>query len=70
MGIRDRVSGRLKKAAGDLSGHDGLRREGAREEAKADARDDLDRAHEQVEEQAARVRESEVAAEEERVRRR
>lgn len=70
MGIRDRVSGRLKKAAGDLSGDDGLRRQGAREEAKADAREDLERAHEQVEEQAARVRDSEIAAEEERAKRR
>ena len=70
MGLKDRVSGRLKKAAGDLSGDAGLRRQGAREEAKADARDDLNRAHEQVEEQAARVRESEIAAEEQRTRRR
>ena len=70
MGIKDRVSGRLKKAAGDLSGDSGLKRQGAREEAKADAREDLDRAHEQVEEQAARVRESEIAADEQKSRRR
>ena len=70
MGIKDRVSGRLKKAAGDLSGDKGLRRQGAREEAKADARDDLDRAHEQVEEQVARVRDSEVEVQEQRAKRR
>ena len=59
----DRVSGRLKKAAGDLKGDEGLRRQGTREERKADTREDLDRAHEQVEEQAARVRNAEVEAE-------
>jgi uncharacterized protein YjbJ (UPF0337 family) len=68
MGLKDRITGRIKKAAGDLSGDEGLRREGEREERKADAKDDLKQAHEQVEEQAARVRDSEVAAEEERRR--
>jgi len=63
MGLMDRVSGRLKKAAGDLKGDEGLRRQGTREERKADTREDLDRAHEQVEEQAARVRNAEVEAE-------
>jgi len=69
MGLKDRISGRLKKAAGDLAGDDGLRRQGVREEGKAEAKEDLERAHEQVEEQAARVRDSEVAVEEERRRR-
>ena len=70
MGLKDRVSGRVKKAAGDLAGDDGLRHQGAREEAKADAREDLERAHEQVEEQAARVRDSEIAVEKDKARRR
>jgi uncharacterized protein YjbJ (UPF0337 family) len=69
MGLKDRVSGRLKKAAGDLSGDEGLRRQGDREERKADAKQDLERAHERVEEQAARVRDTEVEAEAERRRR-
>ena len=69
MGLKDRLSGRLKKATGDLTGDEGLRRQGEREESKADAKEDLQRAHEQVEEQAARVRDSEIAAEEERRRR-
>jgi uncharacterized protein YjbJ (UPF0337 family) len=69
MGLKDRLSGRFKKAAGDLTGDEGLRRQGEREERKADAKEDLQRAHEQVEEQAARVRDSEIAAEEERRRR-
>jgi uncharacterized protein YjbJ (UPF0337 family) len=69
MGLLDRVSGRLKKAAGDLSGSDGLRRQGEREERKADARKDLENAHEQVEEQVARVRDAEAEVEAERRRR-
>jgi uncharacterized protein YjbJ (UPF0337 family) len=69
MGLIDRVSGRLKKAAGDLTGDKRLQREGAREERKAEAKDDLQRAHEQVEEQAARVRDAEIETEAERRRR-
>ena len=37
MGIEDKISGRIKQAAGDLLGHDGLKRQGAQEERKADA---------------------------------
>jgi len=69
MGLLDRVSGRLKKAAGDLTGDKGLQRQGEREERKADAREELDRAHEQVEEQAAKVHEAEEQVESERRRR-
>jgi uncharacterized protein YjbJ (UPF0337 family) len=69
MGLKDRVSGRIKKAAGDLAGDDGLRRQGEKEERKADAREDLERAHEEVEERAARVRDAELEAEAERRRR-
>lgn len=63
MGLMDRITGRAKKAAGDLAGDEGLRRQGAREERKADAKEDLDRAHDQVEEQAVRARDAEVDAE-------
>jgi uncharacterized protein YjbJ (UPF0337 family) len=69
MGLKDRVSGRIKKAAGDLAGDEGLRRQGENEERKADARQDLERAHEQVEERAAKVRDAELEAEAERRRR-
>jgi uncharacterized protein YjbJ (UPF0337 family) len=69
MGLIDRVSGRLKKAAGDLTGNKGLQREGEREERKADAKEDLQRAHEQVDEQAARVRDADIETEAERRRR-
>ena len=36
MGIEDKITGRIKQAAGDLLGHDGLKRQGAQEERKAD----------------------------------
>jgi uncharacterized protein YjbJ (UPF0337 family) len=68
MGLKDRITGRAKKAAGDLSGDSGLRRQGTREEAKADAQEDLKNAQDQVEEQAVRVREAEIEAERERRR--
>jgi uncharacterized protein YjbJ (UPF0337 family) len=68
MGLMDRITGRAKKAAGDLSGDAGLRRQGAREEAKADAEEDLKNAQDQVEEQAVRVRDAEIEAERERRR--
>ena len=63
MGLMDRITGRAKKAAGDLAGDESLRRQGAREERKADAKEDLDRAHDQVEEHAVRVRDAEIDAE-------
>jgi uncharacterized protein YjbJ (UPF0337 family) len=62
MGLMDRITGRAKKAAGDLAGDDQLRRQGAREEAKADAQEDLKAAQDTVEEQAVRVRDAEVDA--------
>src|SRR5829696_7974386 len=36
MGIEDKVSGRLKQAAGSLSGKEALRREGKEEERRGD----------------------------------
>jgi uncharacterized protein YjbJ (UPF0337 family) len=55
MSIKDRISGRLKKAAGDLVDDPDLRRQGAREERKADAKQELARSHQDVERKAARV---------------
>ncbi len=40
-GLIDRITGRAKKAAGDLAGDPGLRRQGIQEERKTDAKDDL-----------------------------
>jgi uncharacterized protein YjbJ (UPF0337 family) len=63
MGLKDRITGRAKKAAGDLAGDESLRQQGAREERKADAKEDLERAHDQVEEHAVRARQAEIDAE-------
>ena len=37
MGIEDKITGRIKQAAGSLLGNDGLKRQGRQEERKADA---------------------------------
>jgi uncharacterized protein YjbJ (UPF0337 family) len=66
MGLKDKVTGRLKKAAGDLKGDEALRRQGADEERKAEAEEELEAAHEQVSEQAVRVQDAERAVDEER----
>jgi uncharacterized protein YjbJ (UPF0337 family) len=51
----DRITGRFKKAAGDLLGDRALRSEGVREERKAEAKEELARQEEELERQAARV---------------
>ena len=40
-GLVDRITGRAKKAAGDLAGDEHLRAQGEREERKADAKEEL-----------------------------
>jgi uncharacterized protein YjbJ (UPF0337 family) len=55
MSIIDKITGRAKKAAGDLSDDQSLRRQGAREERKGEAKEQLDRAQEQVENKATEV---------------
>jgi uncharacterized protein YjbJ (UPF0337 family) len=55
-GLIDRITGRLKKAAGDLADDPKLRQQGARDEQKADAKDELARAQ-----QAADTKAEEVA---------
>lgn len=40
MGVGDKVSGRVKQAAGDLLGDEGTKRQGAREERKGEAKDE------------------------------
>jgi uncharacterized protein YjbJ (UPF0337 family) len=41
MGIIDKLTGRFKKAAGDLADDPSLRREGRREERRGEAKDEL-----------------------------
>jgi uncharacterized protein YjbJ (UPF0337 family) len=55
MSIVDKITGRAKKAAGDLAGDQSLRRQGAREERKGQAKDELDRSSEQQQRKAQEV---------------
>jgi uncharacterized protein YjbJ (UPF0337 family) len=55
MSIIDKITGRAKKAAGDLADDPSLRREGTQEERKGEKKEDLARAQDQVEETAADV---------------
>jgi uncharacterized protein YjbJ (UPF0337 family) len=48
MSIKDKITGRVKKAAGDLADDPSLRREGAREERKGEAKDELERAQDKA----------------------
>ena len=55
MGILDKITGRAKKAAGDLADDPSLRREGRQEERKGAAKDELSRAQERTEDKAEEV---------------
>jgi uncharacterized protein YjbJ (UPF0337 family) len=55
MGITDKITGRLKKAAGDIADDPSLRREGRNEERKGEAKDELARAEERADEKADEV---------------
>jgi uncharacterized protein YjbJ (UPF0337 family) len=55
MGILDKITGRTKKAAGDLADDSSLRREGAQEERKGEAKDELADAHEKTDAKAEEV---------------
>jgi uncharacterized protein YjbJ (UPF0337 family) len=55
MSIIDKITGRTKKAAGDLKGDASLRRQGSREERKGEAKEELERDREKTQERAAEV---------------
>jgi uncharacterized protein YjbJ (UPF0337 family) len=55
MSLIDKLTGRTKKAAGDLADDPSLRREGRREERKGEAKEQRDRAEEAVEEKSEEV---------------
>jgi uncharacterized protein YjbJ (UPF0337 family) len=55
MGITDKITGRIKKAAGDLADDPSLRREGRQEERKGQAKDELAEAHEKADRKAEEV---------------
>lgn len=49
MGITDKITGKAKQAAGDLTGDASTRREGVKEERKGEAQDEAARAEEKAE---------------------
>ena len=53
--IVDKVTGRIKKAAGDLADDESLRREGRREERKGEAKEELARDKERAERKAGEI---------------
>ena len=55
MGIMDKITGRAKKAAGDLTDDASMRREGRQEERKGEAKDELGRAQEKADAKADEV---------------
>jgi uncharacterized protein YjbJ (UPF0337 family) len=55
MSIIDKITGRTKKAAGDLADDPSLRREGRQEERKGEAKDELANAQEKADRKAEEV---------------
>jgi len=55
MGILDKITGRTKQAAGDLTDDASLRRQGKREERKGEKEEERDRAREEADEKAEEV---------------
>ena len=55
MNILDRITGKLKKTAGDVANEPGLRREGRQEERKGEAKEELARAEDRAERKAEEV---------------
>ena len=55
MSILDKITGRAKKAAGDIADDPKLRREGAREERKGEAKDELAKAQDRAADKANEV---------------
>ena len=55
MGITDKITGRLKQAAGDLAGDEKLRQQGVAEERKGEAKEELSEAHAEADAKAEEV---------------
>jgi uncharacterized protein YjbJ (UPF0337 family) len=56
MGITDKVTGRIKQAAGDLADDPSMRQQGRKEERKGEAKDQQARAEERADAKADEVR--------------
>jgi uncharacterized protein YjbJ (UPF0337 family) len=55
MSLTDKITGRLKKAAGDLTDNASMRRKGRQEERKGEAKDELARSREKADRKAEEV---------------
>ena len=55
MGITDKITGKTKQVAGDVTGDSSLHREGKDEELKGEKKEELDRADERAEKKADEV---------------
>src|SRR3954452_23441378 len=55
MSLIDKLTGRAKQAAGDVTGDRSLRREGRREEDKGEKKEELNSAEDRVEDKAQEV---------------
>ena len=55
MGITDKISGRVKQAAGDLTDDESMRRQGRQEERKGEAKEELERDQERADRKAEEV---------------
>ena len=55
MGLFDKITGRAKKAAGDVTDDPSLRQQGRREERKGEEKEKLAEAQDRVEEKSAEV---------------
>ena len=55
MGLMDKITGRAKKAAGDVTDDASLRQQGRKEEAKGDAKENAARKQEQADAESERA---------------
>ncbi len=55
MGLTDKVTGKIKQAAGDLTDDASLRREGRKEQRKGEAKEELARTEDRADEKADEV---------------
>jgi uncharacterized protein YjbJ (UPF0337 family) len=55
MGLTDKVTGRVKQAAGDLADNASIRREGKQEERKGEAKEELAREQDRADAKAEEV---------------
>jgi len=53
MGLMDKISGRAKKATGDVTDNASLRQQGRKEERKGEAKEEAARAEERADEKSA-----------------